>query len=91
MKGPEHPQVVFWGFVSIFVGVIFNEIAPKPKDFMILVAGMILLAIGGTIADKIVKLDNIVGFIIKCIIIYPFFTPVWNHFIQMCVKAKDRW
>ena len=91
MKGPENPQIVFCGFMFLFVIVIVNEVRPKLKDFIILIAGMIFLAIGGTIADKLVKFDNIVGFIIKCVIVYPFFIPVWNHFIKMCTKIKDRW
>ena len=92
--GPQHPQIFFWGVLAVFATVIAIEIAPTLKDTIILVIGMIVLATAGTGVDKLVShffgKDTLIGFIVSCVLLAPFYFPLAGHFLKMCKKMVKR-
>lgn len=86
----QHPQILFWGILVAFAAIIAIEIAPTLKDTVILVIGMIILAIAGTVVDKFVSYffgsDTLIGFIVTCIALAPFYFPLAGHFVNLCKK-----
>lgn len=92
--GHQHPQIFFWGVMTVFVVIIAIEIVPTLKDIIILVVGMIVLAIAGTGVDKLVShffgRDTLIGFVVSCILLAPFYFPVAGHFLNMCKKMVKR-
>lgn len=92
--GHRHPQVFFWGIIAIFATIVAIEIAPTWKDTILLVIGMIVLAVAGTAIDKLVDHflggHRIIGFIVSCVLLAPFYFPLFKHFCNMCKKAVIR-
>lgn len=92
--GPQHPQIFFWGGMIVLGSIIAIEVAPSFKDTCRLVFGMIVLAIAGTIIDKIVSYffgnGTILGDLIECILLAPFYFPLASHFLNMCKTMVRR-
>lgn len=92
--GHRYPQIFFWGIIVVFATVVTIEIAPTWKDTMLLVIGMIVLAVVITAIDKLVDQflgeHRIIGFIVSCVLLAPFYFPLFNHFCNMCKKAAIR-
>lgn len=92
--GPQHPQIFFWGVLAVFTTVIAIEIAPTLKDTIILVIGMIVLATAGAGVDKLVSHffgnDTLIGFIVSCLLLAPFYFQLAGHFLRMCKKMVKR-
>lgn len=90
--GPQYPQIFFWGVMAVFATVLATIVKPNCKDTIILVIGMIVLAIAGSIIEKIVSLffgrDTIINFILCCICMAPLYCPLARHFINMVKKSK---
>lgn len=77
---------------AVFTTIIAIEIAPTLKDSIILVIGMIILAIAGAGIDKLVSHffgnDTLVGSIVNCVFLAPFYFPLAGHFLKMCKKMQ---
>lgn len=86
--GPKYPRIFFWGLITFFVAVVGIFVAPTPKDFLLLMGGMILLGIVGELASLFFTPDTLGGFIGTCISIAPVALPLGLHFCKMCAKSK---
>lgn len=86
----QHPQIFGYGLLAGFAALIAIEIAPTLKDTIILVIGMIILAIAGTVVDKFVSSffgrDTFTGFIVSGVALAPVYFSVFGHFVNMCKK-----
>ena len=92
--GSQHPQIFFWGLLAVAAIVIAIEIVPTLKDTIILIIGAIILSTAGAGIDKLVSHffgnDTLIGFIVSCVLLSPFYFPLFGHFLKMCKKMVKR-
>lgn len=92
--GPQHPQIFFWGILAVFATVVAIEIAPTLKDTIILVIGIIVLATLGAGVNKLVShlfgKDTLMGCIVSCVLLAPFYFSLSSYFLKMCKEMVKR-
>lgn len=90
--GPEHPNIFFYSIMGVFACVVAIYVVPTIKDVALLVGGMILLAIVGTISDMLVpeNCNRSLRLVIQCICTAPVYIPMALHFMKMVVKGRKK-
>lgn len=92
--GHQYPDLFFWGFMVLFVIIIATGLAPTKKDVVILLVGMAILAIWGTLVDKLVNYlfgeHSLLCFIASLVLMAPVYFPLFFHFCKICQKAVQR-
>lgn len=93
--GRQHPLIFLFGILTLFVAVLAIEVIPTKKDSILLAVGMIILAVAGTVVDKIIthfffESNFLIRLIVECILLAPFYFPVFNHFCKMCSQMAKR-
>lgn len=89
--GPQYPNLFFWGFMGIFAVIVAIELTPTKKETIILLVGMAVSAIVGTLVNKLVVFllgeDSLLGFILSLILLAPIYFPLAGYFYKICQKA----
>lgn len=89
--GSQHPNLFFLGLMGLFAIIIAIELVPTKKDVIILLVGMAILAIWGTLVDKLVNYlfgrDSILGFLLSLVLMAPIYFPLFSHLCKMGQKA----
>ena len=88
--GHQYPQIFFWVGLTVFAAIITIEVAPTLKETITIVIGIIVLATIGAIVDKLVSFffgnDTIIGSIVSCVLLAPFYISLAGYFLKMCKK-----